>query len=223
MTRFSLTNPTALLVILSLLAACSEQSDAPAPTAAEIYIDSERYGHIVEKIEIKQGDLIIREIQLDTDRWEGEAFGPVQIKLPYEWTSWAADEPEEAFAAWDSIVTGGPLALVVQEYVSGGSAPGSHRWVMRIFLWEDGALRELPPIPGAGGVYYFKDLNHDGSVEFVNQEGLSSHDLSADGLPLSPRVYRFNGERYEPVTDKETWPEVRARIDEAYRSKDPSN
>ena len=192
MTAYRFVNATTCLVILSLLAACSEQVVVPTPTAEELYIDSERFGHYVQKIEVKQGDQIIDEIQIDPERWEGDVFP--QIRLPYERMSWAADDAEEAFAAWDPIVAGGAPALVVQEYVSGGSAPGSHRWVMRIFLWEDGALRELPPIPGAGGVYYFKDLNHDGSVEFVNQEGLSSHDLSADGLPLSPRVYRFNGE-----------------------------
>jgi len=218
MTHFSLTNPTALLVILSLLAACSKQSDAPALTAEEIYIDSERYGHIVDRIEIKQGDLIIREIQLDTDRWEGEKFGPIQIGLPYKAMSWTTlRDPKGVLSAWDPIVEGGLPALVVQEYIVGGTAPGTHRWVMRIFIWEDGALRELPPIPGAGERYYFKDLNNDGSLEFVNTEALWAHDLSEDGLPLSPRVFRFNGERYEPVTDKDTWPEVCARVDEAYR------
>jgi hypothetical protein len=193
----------------------------PTPTAEELYIDSERFGHYVQKIEIKQGDQIIDEVKIDKKRWEGEIFP--QIRLPYENMSWAADDAQEAFAAWDPIVAGGPPALVVMEYVTGGNASESYRWVMRIFFWEEGALRELPPIPGSGEKYYFEDLNGDGSMEFVNQEFIALHELSADGLPLSNSVYFFNGERYEPVTDKETWPEVLERYHEARRSKSPSN
>jgi len=60
---------------------------------------------------------------------------------------------------------------MVEGNVSGRSAPGAHRWVMWVFLWEDGVLRELAAITGAGKRYDFKDLNGDGSLEFVNQEG----------------------------------------------------
>lgn len=170
------------------------------PTVEEIYSEPNQYGgRHVERIVVKQGEQVIREITIDEERWEGQEFGPIRIHLPYETMSWAADSPGEAFAAWDSIVAGGLPALVVQEYVSGGSAMGSHRWVMRIFLWESGELRELSPIPGAGEVYYFEDLNQDGSKEFVNQEGLDDHDLSPDRLPLSSRVFYLNGDRYEPV------------------------
>ena len=42
---------------------------------------------------------------------------------------------------------------------------------MWVFLWEDGVLREIAAITGAGKRYNFKDLNGDGSLEFVNQEG----------------------------------------------------
>ena len=84
-------------------------------------------------------------------------------------------------------------------------------------------LRELPPIPGSGEKYYFEDLNGDGSLEFVNQEFIALHELSADGLPLSNSVYYFNGERYEPVTDQDTWPEVLERYHEARSSKSLSN
>lgn len=184
--------------LIMFLMACSNPVDAPSPTAEEIYIEPNQYGgRLVEKIDIKQGEQVIQEIVIDTNRWEGEVA--VYIGLPYEKMSWATDKGQEAFAAWDPIVASGSPALVVQEYVSGGSAPGSHRWVMRSFLWDDGALRELPPIPGAGEVYYFKDLNGDGSLEFVNQEGLGRFDLSEDGLPLSPLVYQFDGERFLPV------------------------
>lgn len=188
--------------MLSLLTACSEQSITLVPTAEEIYRDFGDYGgRAVEKIEIRQAEEVIREIRIDEERWKGEAFGPVRLGLPYEAMSWAADKQGEAFAAWDPLVAGGRPALVVQEYVSGGTAPGSHRWLMRIFLWESGELRELTAIPGAGEVYYFKDLNGDGSLEFVNHEGLSQLDVSPEGLPLSPRVFRFTGKRFVPVAD----------------------
>ena len=217
MNRYSPVIAITCVVILQLQVACSNQDGEPTPTAEQLYSRSESLGYRVAKIEIKQGGRIIREIRFDSERWEGEAFGPVQIRLPYETMDWVSDESEEALSAWDSLGAGGPPALVVQEYVVGGTAPLSHRWIMRIFLWDKGGLSELPPIVGSssGEGHYFKDLNGDGSMEFVNTEALSYHDLSADGLPLSPRVYRFNGERYEPVTEKETWPDVRARVDEA--------
>jgi hypothetical protein len=223
MTSSKFVNTTTCLVILSLLAACSGQAVVPTPTAEELYTDSDTGWRYVGGIKIKQDDQMIDEIQVDMVRWEGEEFGPVRICLPYERMSWAADDTQEALAAWNPIVAGGPPALVVMEYVTGGSAPGSHRWVMRIFFWEEGALRELPPIPGSGEKYYFEDLNGDGSMEFVNQEFIALHELSADGLPLSNSVYFFNGERYEPVTDKDTWPEVLERYHEARRSANSSN
>ena len=173
--------------------------DNSLPTLREVRMGDR---NLSQKIELNRGYLTIDEIQIDTERWKGEKFGLVQIALPYETMSWAVNEQKEAFLAWDPIVAGGPAVLVAQEYVTGGSAPGSHRWVMRIFLWEDGALRELPPIPGSGEVYYFKDLNHDGSLEFVNTEGVGALPQTEDGLPMSPRVYRFNDERYVPVTEK---------------------
>lgn len=194
-----LTNIAASIATLTLLISCTKFNSAPTPTAKEIYIDSEQYGHFVDRIEIQQGERVIREITFDEARWEGEEFGPVRIRLPYEAMAWAADQPEASFSVWDSLVAGGPPTLVVQEYVSGGSAPGSHRWVMRIFQWEKDALRELLPIAGAGEVYNFKDLNGDGLLEFVNQEGLSVLPKTEDGLPVSRRVYRFDGKRYLPI------------------------
>lgn len=188
-------------VVLLFVTACDYPGKETVPTGTEIYIDSERYGHFVDRIAIKQGDRFVADITINESRWDGEVA--VYIGLPYESMAWSGDDSEDAFSAWDPLVAGGPPALVVQEYVSGGSAPGSHRWVMRIFLWEKGTLRELPPIPGAGEVYYFKDLNGDGSLEFVNQEAVSALPKTHDGLPISPRVYRFGGERYLPTGEKE--------------------
>jgi len=67
---------------------------------------------------------------------------------------------------------------------------------MRMFLLEGDTLRELPAILGAGGVYYFKDFNGDGSLEFVNTDGIGALERREDGVPISPHVYKFNGVGY---------------------------
>jgi len=48
-------------------------------------------------------------------------------------------------------------------------------------------------------------------MEFANQEYLYWHELDEEGIPISPRVYRFNGSRYVPVTEIETWDDVLKR------------
>ncbi|MBC2594629.1 hypothetical protein H5P28_10195 [Ruficoccus amylovorans] len=98
---------------------------------------------------------------------------------------------------WDAVTAPGVPALVIMEREREFPATGAPEWVMRIFLLEDGHIRELPPVRGGGEVYYFSDFDSDGTLEFVNEEG---HSGRVDGtVPQSKRVYMFDGERYRPT------------------------
>jgi|GEM_PF-2386187 len=218
MTKSRFLNISACLSVLFFSVVGTAQSVAQPPSAVEVRIDSERYGRIIERIEIKKGDLMLQVLRPDQERWQEDSDEFVQIRLPYEYMA-SLGRGKEPLDAWDPIFEGGPPTLIVEEYIVGGSAPGSPRCLMRIFIWENDQFRELPPAEGRGELYYFEDLNDDGTMEFVNQEGLAYHDLSDAGLPLSQNVYFFNGEQYEPVTEEDTWPEVLSRMNEARRSK----
>lgn len=161
---------------------------------------------MVTRIDIHLGDELIHSIGLSSSE---ESFDPYsigwQLGLPYGQTFFEDIKP------WDPVPVPGIPTLLVLEYKVGGATGHGHVWLMRIFLLEDGRVREIPPIEGGGEIYLFRDFNGDGSMEFANQEYLRWHERDEEGIPISPRVYRFNGSRYVPVTEVETWDAVLER------------
>ena len=155
---------------------------------------------MIEQIDIHHGDEIIHTIRLSGLDDGGIPYaGPWRLGLPYGQVFFEDLKP------WDPVPIPGVPALLVLEFRLGGGSGHGHVWQMRIFLLEDGEIRELPPIEGGGEVYLFRDFNGDGSMEFANQEYLYWHEYNEQGMPLSPRVYYFNGSQYVPVTEEETW------------------
>jgi hypothetical protein len=127
------------------------------------------------------------------------------FRLPYD--DWSFDDLEP----WDSVPIPGIPTLLVMEYTPPGNAPESYQWVMRIILYEEGKFRETPYIRGSGGFFMFRDFNQSGSLEFANTDLLRFHEMNEEGIPLSPYVYRFDGEQYVPVTEQQTWDGVLER------------
>ncbi|MBC2595961.1 hypothetical protein H5P28_16975 [Ruficoccus amylovorans] len=148
--------------------------------------DDDRY---ITSFEITQGGKTIHTIR---PRYADVLKESTCLELQYEWMSHLSP-----LKPWDAITSPAVPALVVMEREREFPVTGAPEWVMRIFLLEDGQMRELPPIRGGGEVYYFCDFDSDGTLEFVNEEG---HSVRADGtVPQSERVYRFDGEQYRPT------------------------
>jgi hypothetical protein len=161
---------------------------------------------MINRIDIHHGEELVHSIGIIGRADLGsEHAGEWRLGLPYGKTFFEDMKP------WDPVPVPGLPALLVLEYRLGGATGLGHVWLMRIFLLEDGKIREIPPIEGGGEVYLFRDFNGDGRMEFANQEYLHWHELDEEGIPLSPRVYRFNGSRYVPVTEVETWDDVLKR------------
>jgi hypothetical protein len=173
--------------------------DPSALTLVEAYNDL----HMVTRIDIYHGSELFHSIGLLNEMEPVDHYaGPWRLGLPYGQVFFEDIQP------WDPIPIPGIPTLLVLEYKMGGATGYGHQWQMRILLLEDGKIREIPPIDGGGEIYMFRDFNGDGSLEFANQEYLYWHEVDADGIPLSPRIFRFNGDRYEPVTTVETWDSV---------------
>lgn len=165
-------------------------------TLEKIYNDI----RMVEQIDIRHGDEIIHTIGLSgLDLGDNDYAGPWRLGLPYGQVFFEELKP------WDPVPIPGVPTLLVLEYVLGGATGYGHVWQMRIFLLENGQIRELPPIAGEGEIYLFRDFNGDGSLEFANQEYLHWHEYNERGLPVSPLVFYFNGSKYVPVTEEDTW------------------
>ena len=171
-----------LLVLVGFAVGCAPTDDA-FPTLQETRMAPANF---VKRIEVVQGERVLETLSM---RWiTGTDY--CGMKLPYSEMVWGE------LSMWDAVPVAGVPTLLVMEYVPGGSASWTHQWAMRIFLLEGDDLRELPAILGAGGVYYFKDFNGDGSLEFVNTDGVGALERREDGVPISPHVYEFNGVGY---------------------------
>lgn len=171
-----------LLVLVGFAVGCAPTDDA-FPTLQETRMAPANF---VKRIEVVRGGRVLETLSM---RWiTGTDY--CGMKLPYSEMVWGE------LSMWDAVPVAGVPTLLVMEYVPGGSASWTHQWAMRIFLLEGDDLRELPAILGAGGVYYFKDFNGDGSLEFVNTDGVGALERREDGVPISPHVYEFNGVGY---------------------------
>jgi hypothetical protein len=60
-------------------------------------------------------------------------------------------------------------------------------------------------------MFGFRDFDQSGSLEFFNSDLIRFHETDEHGIPQSPHVYRFNGERYVPVTEEDVWDRVMER------------
>jgi hypothetical protein len=112
---------------------------------------------------------------------------------------------------WDPVAIPDVPALVVMEYTPPGVTAESYQWAMRIVLYEAGRFRELPHIRGMGEMFGFRDFDQSGSLEFFNSDLIRFHETDENGIPQSPHVYRFNGERYVPVMEEDVWDRVMER------------
>lgn len=146
----------------------------------------------------------------DVDR---EEWGFWLLRLPY-------DGDFVGPAIWDPVPVTGVPTLLVMEYTPPGNAPESYQWVMRIILYENGQFREIPPIRGYGEMFFFRDFNGSGSMEFANSDLLRWHEQDDEGIPLSPLVFRFNGEGYVTVTEEEVWDSALERYWEERRTRE---
>lgn len=107
---------------------------------------------MIERIDIRHGDEIIHMIRLSGLDDGGNPYaGPWRFGLPYGQVFFEELKP------WDPVPIPGVPALLVLEYRLGGATGYGHVWQMRVFLLEDGQIRELPPIEGGGEVYLFRN------------------------------------------------------------------
>jgi hypothetical protein len=158
---------------------------------------------------------------------EGEQFHHITFRDDVdrgEWTFWLLRLPYDGGffgpAMWDPVPVPGVPTLLVMEYTPPGNAPESFQWLIRIILYEEGHFREIPPIRGYGEMFFFRDFNGSGSMEFANSDLIRWHNTFDDGIPISPLVQRFNGERYVPVTEEDVWDQVMERYWEERRVRD---
>lgn len=159
-----------------------------AELSHELTYDEDRY---ITAIEIIQNEETVHTIRT---RYANALGEKTCLELPYRHIKiFNAVEP------WQPLLGSEIPVLAVMEREREFGVTTAPEWMLRIFLIKDGDFEELPPVRGGGEVYYFKDFNDDGIMEFVNEEG---HSLSSGKIPNSERVYRFDGEAYRSTAEK---------------------
>jgi len=151
-----------------------------------------------DRIEISHKDRTLLTIRPDMDYWKGRSVdsSEVRMSLAYRhlFDKWhMAVKP----APWKWVAEVGTPSLLVFETTGDDLA----EWNLRQFLWkkDQNELKEIPPIHGTGKVFYFRDFNGDGALEFATAENFENVRRNGDGIPISPHVYFFDGTRYRPT------------------------